>query len=116
MPCIDEMSHRTPGPDGERQPRVSVIVPSYNHARFLRQRIESILGQSFRDFELILLDDCSTDDSVSILREYESHARLSALVVNAQNSGSPMAQWKRGLDLAAGELIWIAESDDWAEP
>ena len=48
-------------------PKVSVIVPNYNHARFLPKRIDSILGQSFQDFELILLDDCSTDDSRSIL-------------------------------------------------
>ena len=47
-------------------PTVSVIVPSYNHARFLHRRIESILGQSFQDFELILLDDCSTDESRAI--------------------------------------------------
>ena len=44
-------------------PKVSIIVPNYNHARFLPRRIESILRQSYQDFELILLDDCSTDDS-----------------------------------------------------
>ena len=50
-------------------PTVSVIVPNYNHARFLRQRIESVLGQTYQDFEVILLDDCSTDESRSILIE-----------------------------------------------
>ena len=44
-------------------PKVSVVVPNYNHARFLRQRIASVLGQTYRDFEMILLDDCSTDES-----------------------------------------------------
>jgi glycosyltransferase involved in cell wall biosynthesis len=48
-------------------PAVSVIVPNYNHARFLRRRIDTILGQTFPDFELILLDDCSTDNSRDIL-------------------------------------------------
>ncbi|MDA0310517.1 MAG: glycosyltransferase [Gemmatimonadetes bacterium] len=98
-----------------RPPKLSVILPSYNHGHFLRERIDSILNQSFQDFELIFLDDCSTDNSVAILREYEAHPRVSALVTNARNSGSPFPQWQRGLDLAVGELIWIAESDDSAE-
>ena len=49
---------------------VSVIVPNYNHARYLRQRINSVLEQTYQDFEVILLDDYSTDDSQSILLEY----------------------------------------------
>ena len=53
-------------------PAVSVIVPNYNHARFLRRRIDTILGQTFKDLELILLDDCSTDDSRTILKHYAS--------------------------------------------
>ena len=85
-----------------RPPKLSVIVPSYNNGHFLRERIDSILNQSFQDFELIFLDDCSTDNSVAILREYEAHPRVSALVTNARNSGSPFPQWQRGLDLAVG--------------
>jgi len=57
-------------------PAVSVIVPNYNHARFLRRRIDSILAQTFQDFELILLDDCSTDNSRFILRESVSDPRV----------------------------------------
>jgi len=48
-------------------PKVSVIVPNYNHAPYLKQRIDSILAQSYQDFELILLDDCSTDNSREML-------------------------------------------------
>src|SRR5215469_13049609 len=95
-------------------PKVSVIVPNYNHARFLPMRIDSILGQSFQDFELILLDDCSTDDSRSILHRYASDLRV-RVEFNEVNSGSPFKQWNKGVGLAQGEYIWIAESDDYAD-
>lgn len=96
-------------------PKVSVIVPNYNHAKYLRQRIDSILSQTFQDFELILLDDCSTDNSVDILNEYANHSKVKHLVLNETNSGSTFKQWEKGLSLAQGEFIWIAESDDWSE-
>jgi glycosyltransferase involved in cell wall biosynthesis len=95
-------------------PKVSVVVPNYNHARFLRQRIDSILRQTFRDFELILLDDCSTDESQSILHEYASEPCV-RMDFNKVNSGSTFKQWNRGVRLARGKYIWIAESDDYAD-
>jgi glycosyltransferase involved in cell wall biosynthesis len=96
-------------------PTVSVVVPSYNHAKFLRRRIDSILEQTFQDFELILLDDCSTDDSRSILSEHASDPRV-RIELNEANSGSVFRQWNRGVYLARGKYVWIAESDDDAEP
>jgi len=96
-------------------PKVSVIVPNYNHAKYLRQRIDSILDQTFQDFELILLDDFSTDDSVHILSTYSNHPKVKHLIFNDTNSGSTFKQWNKGLSLAKGEYIWIAESDDYAE-
>ena len=95
---------------------VSVIVPNYNHAQFLHQRIDSILAQSFQDFELILLDDCSTDNSREVMESYRDNPRVSLEVFNEVNGGSPFKQWDKGMALANGEWIWIAESDDWAEP
>jgi glycosyltransferase involved in cell wall biosynthesis len=95
-------------------PAVSVIVPNYNHARFLRRRIDTILGQTFKDFELILLDDCSTDESRTILREYGSDPRV-RLEFNEVNSGSTFKQWNKGVGLAKGKYVWIAESDDYAD-
>jgi len=97
------------------KPKVSVIVPNYNHAPYLEQRIESILNQSYQDFELILLDDCSTDNSLEVLSKYANHPKVSHYIVNKQNSGSTFKQWDKGINLAKGEWIWIAESDDWAE-
>ena len=97
-------------------PLVSVIVPNYNYARYLEERLESILTQRFQDFELILLDDCSTDESRSILERYATHPKVSHYIPNEQNSGSPFAQWERGLELARGRYVWIAESDDSCTP
>lgn len=97
-------------------PLVSVIVPNYNHHLYLSERIESILSQEFQDFELILLDDCSPDDSVEIFERYRSNPKVSHICVNAQNSGSTFKQWERGISLARGKYIWIAESDDSADP
>lgn len=94
-------------------PRVSVIVPNYNHGQYLPDRLESIQRQTFRDFELVLLDDASTDHSLDVLRRHaeQTGARL---IVNERNSGSPFHQWNRGVQEARGEFVWIAESDDTA--
>lgn len=95
--------------------KVSVIVPNYNHAPYLRQRLDSIFNQTFQDFEVIILDDCSTDNSKEIIEEYRNYPKISHIVYNEKNSGSPFKQWAKGFDLARGDYIWIAESDDWAE-
>lgn len=98
-------------------PAVSVVVPNFNYARYLPQRIESVLNQTFTDFEVILLDDASTDNSVEVMRRYaETDNRISRIEVNATNSGSPFLQWERGVKLARGLYIWIAEADDFADP
>ncbi|HDP94727.1 MAG TPA: glycosyltransferase [Candidatus Aminicenantes bacterium] len=95
-------------------PPVSVVVPNYNCARFLGQRLQSILDQTYSDFELILLDDASTDDSLVVIEKYVSDSRV-RIHINETNSGSPFAQWNRGVDMARGEFVWIAEADDLAE-
>lgn len=97
-------------------PTVSVIVPNYNHAPYLKQRIESILDQTYQDFELILLDDCSTDGSREVMEQYRSNPHVSHIVYNEANSGSAFRQWDNGIVLAKSEWIWVAESDDYAEP
>ncbi len=93
---------------------VSIIVPNYNHEPFLRKRLDSIFDQTYRDFEVILLDDCSTDNSVSILSEYATRPQVSHFIINKTNSGSPFKQWKRGIELSKSDYIWIAESDDYS--
>ena len=97
-------------------PRVSIIVPNYNHARYLPDRLLSIEQQTYQDFEIILLDDCSTDNSRDLIFNYASNPKVSQCILNEKNSGSPFIQWVRGISLAQGEWIWIAESDDLADP
>lgn len=96
-----------------QQPTVSIIVPNYNHERFLRDRLDSITGQTYKDYELILLDDGSTDGSVELLKKFVEGRANTSLIVNDTNSGSPFIQWIRGFNLAKGQFIWIAESDDY---
>jgi glycosyltransferase involved in cell wall biosynthesis len=95
-------------------PKVSVVIPSYNHARFLRRRVDSVLQQTYQDFELILLDDCSVDNSREILSAYTGDPRA-RIEFNAANSGSTFKQWNKGVRLARGEYVWIAESDDYSD-
>lgn len=94
---------------------VTVIVPVYNHRPFLQERFDTIFNQSFQNFEVIVLDDCSTDGSAEFLKEIESHPKVSGVIINSANSGSPFSQWIKGIEKAKGELIWIAESDDSCE-
>ena len=94
---------------------ISVIVPSYNHEPYLKDRIESIINQTYQNFEIILLDDVSPDKSAEILLSYKDHPKVSHCVINETNSGSTFSQWNKGMSLAKGELIWIAESDDIAD-
>ena len=96
----------------EREPFVSICIPNYNHAPYLKQRIESILIQTYQNFELIILDDCSTDNSKDIIEQYKNHPKISQIIYNKQNSGSTFKQWNKGVEFAKGKWIWIAESDD----
>lgn len=96
-------------------PLISIIVPNYNHEKFLKQRLDSIFNQTYQNFEVILLDDCSTDNSRDILLEYAKRTQVTHYIFNEKNSGNTFFQWKRGISLAKGEYIWIAESDDFCE-
>lgn len=96
-------------------PLVSIIVPNYCHSRFLELRIDSILNQTYQDFELIFLDDCSPDNGASkaIIEKYRDNPHVSHIIYNEKNSGSTFMQWDKGINLAKGEFVWIAESDDY---
>lgn len=99
------------------KPLVSVIIPNYCHSAYLDQRINSVLEQTYQNFEVIILDDCSPDDGASeaIIEKYRNNPHVSHIVYNEKNSGSTFKQWNKGIKLAKGDLIWIAESDDYAQ-
>ena len=102
---------------GLKLPRVSVIVPNYNYARYLPERIGSITRQYSPFYELLVLDDASTDDSVQVIERLAVELRVHLRIVrNERNSGSVFEQWAKGVAMARGDLVWIAEADDLAEP
>lgn len=86
-------------------PLVSVIVPNYNHAQYLEQRLDTVFNQTYQNFEVIILDDKSTDNSLEVINRYKDNPHLSQIVVNEQNTGSPFKQWDKGINLAKGVTI-----------
>jgi glycosyltransferase involved in cell wall biosynthesis len=98
-------------------PGISVVLPCYNHARFLPERIDSILCQTLPVAEIIFIDDASTDGSFELAKSLLDRADLNvSFFRNHFNSGSPFIQWNKGVRLAKYPLIWIAESDDSCRP
>lgn len=99
------------------KPLVSILIPNYCHSMFLEQRLSSVLNQTYQNFEVIILDDASPDNGASqhIIEQYRTHPKVSKIIYNTVNCGSPFKQWKKGLDYAKGDWVWIAESDDFCE-
>ena len=92
-------------------PKISIIVPVYNAEATLSRCIESLLCQTFQDFEIILIDDCSKDQSRTIIKQYENQDNRIKYVFATKNKGSSAAR-NLGLDLAKGEYVMFADSDD----
>lgn len=97
---------------------VSIIIPSFNHADFLQERLDSIEKQTYKNWVAIIIDDCSTDKSLNILKEFaeRNKSKIAHFIVNESNSGSGYFSWQKGINLANTEFIWIAETDDFSEP
>ena len=97
--------------------KISVILPNYNHEKYVSPRLESIFGQTYPVYECIVLDDASSDGSREvIIQTAEGSKRDITAMFYDVNSGNVFRQWQRGVDAAAGELVWVAESDDLSEP
>src|SRR5512139_2667017 len=98
-------------PEAMAAPTVSVVVPAYNAAWCVRKAVDSVLAQDFRDFELIVVNDGSTDDTLAVLRGYGDAIR----VVDQRNGGMSNAR-NAGIRAARGEFLAFLDSDDWWLP
>lgn len=94
-----------------RRPKVSVVMPAYNAEKYLSEAIESVLNQSFKDFEFIIIDDCSTDNTSKIALEYASKDKRIKYFRNEDNVGCT-ASLNNGLKHSKGEFIARMDSDD----
>lgn len=92
-------------------PTVSVCLPTYNYARFLPRAVESVLAQSYRDFELLVFDDASTDDTVAVMQPYLDDPRVT-FVVQEQNQGL-FANFNQSAQRAQGKYVKYLCADDW---
>jgi len=88
-------------------PRVSVIIPTYNRAQMLVECLESVISQTFTDYEVIVIDDGSTDDTGELVKPYLDRIEY----IKHENKGNAAAR-NSGLDIARGELIAFLDSDD----
>ncbi len=96
-------------------PKVSVIIPVYNMEQYLRQALDSVVNQTLKDIEIICIDDCSTDNSLSIIKEYASKDNRFVIIEQQTNQGQGIAR-NKALDIANGEYIMCLDPDDWYEP
>ena len=92
-----------------RSPTVSVIIPTYNRGHLINRAINTVLVQTFQDFEVIVVDDGSTDNTIEVVNRL-SDDRVSLLKIN-ENRGASFAR-NRGIELAAGRYIAFQDSDD----
>lgn len=111
------------GKDNSRvRSTVAAIVPNYNYADFIIERIDSIMAQTYPVSELIILDDASTDNSVEIIKEKidsikrrYKNIRVKLIVNDVNSGGCVFSQWQKGLRLIESDFFWIAEADDVAD-
>jgi len=96
-------------------PTVSVVMATYNRQEILEESVYSVLNQSFGDFELIIVDDCSTDNTRSILHNLQQQDRRIKILNTPKNSGCNIAR-NLAIDLACGKYIAIMDDDDIADP
>ena len=93
--------------------KISIIIPVYNVEKYLEKCLNSVLNQTFTDYEVICVNDGSTDGSLTILRDYEKQFK-NLIVIDTENGGTASAR-NIGLENAKGEYIWFVDSDDWIE-
>ena len=98
-----------------KTPKVSIIMPVYNAERYLRETIDSVLRQTYPDFELLLINDRSSDGSAAICKEYVENDPRIVLLENDTEAHGPGPTRNIGLDHVSGEYIYFMDADDWIE-
>lgn len=93
-------------------PVVTVVTPCYNGAKYLKETIESVLAQTFTDWEMIIVDDCSKDNSVDIIKQYADCDSRVKYLSTPNNTGSPAIPRNLGMEAASGKYIALLDSDD----
>lgn len=94
---------------------ISIIIPIYNVEQYIQRCLDSILKQTYQDFEIICVNDCSTDNSLDVITEYSNKFDKIKVYTNESNSGSGHCR-NRGIQLSTGEYILFIDSDDYVEP
>ena len=97
--------------------KISVVIPNFNYENYIIERIDSILSQTYPIYELIILDDCSTDNSVSVIKDKINSLQNTTdlkikFIANSENSGNVFRQWEKAFEYSTGDYLWIAEADD----
>lgn len=100
---------------GQMQPKVTVLVAVYNAERFLRKCMDSLCNQTLKDIQIVCVDDCSQDHSLSIINDYAAHDSRIRILQTEHNSGQAVAR-NMGLAIAEGQYITMLDSDDWYAP
>lgn len=98
-----------------KSPKVSVVMPAYNAEKYIGEAIESILNQTYKDFEFIIVNDCATDSTKAIIEEYAKKDKRIRLINNPENLKVAKTA-NRGIEAARGEYIAKLDTDDWSYP
>ncbi len=119
---IDIYSNKLKKLNIQNPKKISVIIPNYNYANYVIERIDSILLQTYPIYELIILDDCSTDNSCEVIenkieqiKKEKPNLKISFIKNEKNSGGCVFKQWQKGFEAASGDYIWIAEADDSAK-
>lgn len=97
-------------------PYVSVIIPCYNASSYIHKCLKALEEQIFRDFEVILVDDCSTDETFSCIERYQENSNLKLRYLRNERNMGPSITRKRGIDVSTAKYIAFCDNDDWYEP
>lgn len=93
--------------------KISVIIPCYNAATFIAKCLDALANQTYRDFDVIIIDDCSTDETVSIVEKYSMNSAYTITLLRNEVNSGPAFSRNKGVNYATSEFVAFCDSDDW---